>query len=86
MKTLSHPKKAKKTATDAAKIASSSVSASVTRKHHVTLGATDLYIIRRGGNPEESRKLAGQIIADAEKRTTGTDSKKLLNDMRNRRV
>lgn len=86
MKTLSHPKKATKNATDAAKIAASSVPESLIRKHHVTLGSRDLYIIRRAGNAEESRKLAGEIIADAENRTTGIDSRKLLKDMRNRRV
>lgn len=86
MKTISHPKKATKTAADAVKIAASSAAASIMRKHHVTLGSRDLYIIRRVGNAEESRKLATEIIADAENRTIGIDSRKLLRDMRNRRV
>lgn len=77
MKTLTHPKKAVKSADAAAPIA---------RTHRVALGTNDLYIIRRGGNPEESRLLAGKIIAEAEKRTTGTDSRKLLSAMRNRRA
>lgn len=86
MKTVSHPKKATKAAADAAKIAVSGAAASMMRKHHVTLGSRDLYIIRRAGDAEESRKLAAEIIADAENRTTGIDSRKLLKDMRNRRV
>lgn len=83
MKTLSHPKKSEK---GAAKAAAGGAPESIARKHHIVMAATDMYIIKRRGNADESRRLAGLIIDDAEARTSGIDSKKLLSAMRNRRV
>ncbi|HTD06242.1 hypothetical protein [Undibacterium sp.] len=53
----------------------------------VQVSAGEYMVIRRSSeNADEARNLAKRILKEAEARTTGTDSRKFLSNVRNRRV
>lgn len=69
-------------------VAERKISSTVTGERHtrnINIGRGDILVIHRKGNTEEARKLAGEILSASKNRTTGANSRVMLEEARNER-